>query len=515
MNSMKHILYIIFLIIPSLAYSFNNNMDTLHIKEWKILYKQSKSLGLIKKKSNWKQIDITSKIKLPYPSKREFQYAWLKATIEIDKPEKYYGISFGRVYNTYRVYLNDKLLGYRSPGETENIHLPANLTIPQGALKKGINEIYIYLGVFRVGFNGGLPDGVKIQTRENHRRLTNWHNLIYNIIPLSVILLLLLGIVRTFIAFLMDRKQIFFLYAMLMMIFYCNYIFLIFSPYKLVKFYYVPSLLAISGPLLGIIFVLIIQSLYHVKLNEQNRILFPILIFGTGSTIFAELYMETFYINPIIGFVVTILFMLYATYMIYSLNKLKPDRFKFYATLILVNLMSFGGTLETAFLIMGDIFPYIITPFFSPLLIIGLTLLGMRDSQNRIFELRLLYENLRKAKGVSKKTITNSTEEKIKVILDFIQKNYKSDISREGLASAVGMNPNYFSSQFKEYTGKKINDYINELRINNAVEKLRDSEIRIIDVALSSGFDCLSTFNRLFKIVMKKSPTDYRKELKS
>ena len=105
------------------------------------------------------------------------------------------------------------------------------------------------------------------------------------------------------------------------------------------------------------------------------------------------------------------------------------------------------------------------------------------------------------------------TEEKIQKVINYIHENYTFDISREGLAAAVGMNPNYFSSQFKEFTGRKINDYINELRVNEAMDRLKDKDVKIIDAALATGFDSLSTFNRAFRHCTGKTPTEYRAEL--
>ena len=99
-------------------------------------------------------------------------------------------------------------------------------------------------------------------------------------------------------------------------------------------------------------------------------------------------------------------------------------------------------------------------------------------------------------------------------LIDFIKENYKSDLTRDGLAEAAGMNTYYFSKKFSEYTGKKINDYINELRIEDALKQLKDMETSIINIAFAVGFESLSTFNRSFKAVTGQTPSAYRKELK-
>lgn len=107
--------------------------------------------------------------------------------------------------------------------------------------------------------------------------------------------------------------------------------------------------------------------------------------------------------------------------------------------------------------------------------------------------------------------ISNFTREKLERALAFIKENYQSDISREGLAAQVDLSPNYFSALFAEYTGKKLNDYIIDLRIEKAAELLKATEDKIIDIAYASGFENLRTFNRSFKKKMGITPQEYRK----
>jgi two-component system response regulator YesN len=125
---------------------------------------------------------------------------------------------------------------------------------------------------------------------------------------------------------------------------------------------------------------------------------------------------------------------------------------------------------------------------------------------NKNRELSHLYDSLKEDEPV----INDMTREKLEKILGFIKDNYTCDISREGLAAALGMNPNYMSTLFKKYTGLKINDYINKLRIEAAAQQLSGSETKIIEIAYSVGFESLTTFNRVFKAVMGKTPTEYR-----
>jgi len=123
-------------------------------------------------------------------------------------------------------------------------------------------------------------------------------------------------------------------------------------------------------------------------------------------------------------------------------------------------------------------------------------------------ESALLYDRLKTGRESDK--ITTLTEEKIKKALEYIEKNYIANISREGLAASLDINPDHLGKAFKSYTGKKISDYINELRIKEAADKLIHEDEKIIDIAFSVGYETLSTFNRAFLKIMKISPKKYR-----
>ncbi|MCP4176774.1 MAG: helix-turn-helix transcriptional regulator [bacterium] len=135
-------------------------------------------------------------------------------------------------------------------------------------------------------------------------------------------------------------------------------------------------------------------------------------------------------------------------------------------------------------------------------------------TREKRIELEKLYQDLKfKNRNTENPAITESSKEKLNSIIEFINNNYFSDITREGLAKAVEMSPNYMSNLFKEYTGQKINDYINELRVKSAASKLQEEQAKIINIAFSVGFDSLTTFNRSFKKTMGVTPSQYRSDI--
>ncbi|MGO4109897.1 AraC family transcriptional regulator [Paenibacillus sp. YAF4_2] len=93
----------------------------------------------------------------------------------------------------------------------------------------------------------------------------------------------------------------------------------------------------------------------------------------------------------------------------------------------------------------------------------------------------------------------------------YLQQNYRHDISLDNCAEHVGTNPFYLSKSFKVVTGKNFIDYLTELRIEKAKELLRDSEMKINDVAEQVGYQH-SYFNRIFKKLEGMTPTSYREQ---
>jgi AraC-like DNA-binding protein len=177
----------------------------------------------------------------------------------------------------------------------------------------------------------------------------------------------------------------------------------------------------------------------------------------------------------------------------------------------------------------GVLFPVMILPGFSALLYAGLTLVlvtrffamkgtmaNLKTAANDFFasNTRLsdhLLEAARSKGGSASHTINDRTEEKILQVMGHIEKNFTRDLTREGLASLVNIHPDNLGRMFKQYAGRKLGDYVNELRVNEAARRLVDSEENIIHIAFLAGFDSLRTFNRAFLKIMQISPEVYRK----
>ena len=92
----------------------------------------------------------------------------------------------------------------------------------------------------------------------------------------------------------------------------------------------------------------------------------------------------------------------------------------------------------------------------------------------------------------------------------FIEQHSGDELSLTKVAKAVNISPNHLSEKFKQVTGVNFVDYIARMRFQRASDLLLHSDRRISEIAFATGFQSLSQFNRVFKNLSGRSPTDYR-----
>ncbi|MFJ7974311.1 AraC family transcriptional regulator [Peribacillus sp. JNUCC 23] len=95
--------------------------------------------------------------------------------------------------------------------------------------------------------------------------------------------------------------------------------------------------------------------------------------------------------------------------------------------------------------------------------------------------------------------------------IDFIHKHYKEPIKVETLANIEHYHPVYYSSWFKQKTGKSPKAYITELRLNDAKQLLKKTSWSISSISEELGFENSSSFTRWFVKYEGKPPQKYRK----
>jgi AraC-like DNA-binding protein len=94
---------------------------------------------------------------------------------------------------------------------------------------------------------------------------------------------------------------------------------------------------------------------------------------------------------------------------------------------------------------------------------------------------------------------------------DYIEAHLGEKISLADLASASGLSRMHFAALFRASTGLRPLKYIQRRRIEYAQATLANSDLSVVDIALSVGFQSQAHFSTVFKHVVGESPVRWRR----
>ncbi len=96
-------------------------------------------------------------------------------------------------------------------------------------------------------------------------------------------------------------------------------------------------------------------------------------------------------------------------------------------------------------------------------------------------------------------------------IREFVESHYSDpDISTRVIYKDLGIpQDRVFALVMSEY-GVTFKQLINKMRIQEAKRLLRETDLRVIDIALNLGFNNISYFNNIFKANVGVTPSDFR-----
>ena len=100
--------------------------------------------------------------------------------------------------------------------------------------------------------------------------------------------------------------------------------------------------------------------------------------------------------------------------------------------------------------------------------------------------------------------------EKFMSICSYINDHCTEALSIDALASMAGFSKYHFSRLFKQFTGISCYEYLISRRLAYAERLLLQPDLSITEVAMQSGFNSLSTFNRIFKTAKSCTPSSYK-----
>ena len=95
--------------------------------------------------------------------------------------------------------------------------------------------------------------------------------------------------------------------------------------------------------------------------------------------------------------------------------------------------------------------------------------------------------------------------------LRYISEHFEDDLSLQSVSDALGIHKAHLSRLFKTCSGIHFTDYLNAVRCSKALSEIMKCypEINLSEIAYSSGFGSIRSFNRVFKDIYGTSPSEY------
>jgi AraC-like DNA-binding protein len=111
----------------------------------------------------------------------------------------------------------------------------------------------------------------------------------------------------------------------------------------------------------------------------------------------------------------------------------------------------------------------------------------------------------------------SGTVEKRTQIIDrlthYVVENHRENITLKSAAKALGYEEHYLSRCFHQVIPMHFSRYVNLYRVDTAMELLQNENLTMGEIAESSGFQSVRSFNRAFRMITGKAPSDvYRQD---
>ena len=104
-------------------------------------------------------------------------------------------------------------------------------------------------------------------------------------------------------------------------------------------------------------------------------------------------------------------------------------------------------------------------------------------------------------------------EDPLHFALEYINMNFREQLTVEKVAKVVHLNPVYFGHLFKKSYGVSFNSYLNSRKVMFA-KNLLINGMKVTEACFESGFESLSNFLKVFKAQTGQSPKEYQKKKK-
>jgi two-component system response regulator YesN len=107
-------------------------------------------------------------------------------------------------------------------------------------------------------------------------------------------------------------------------------------------------------------------------------------------------------------------------------------------------------------------------------------------------------------------------EKQMRKAESYMREHYDDEnLSLKTICQEVHMSASYFSTMFKQHTGKTFVEYLTGRRMEKAKELLKFTDLKNYEIASKIGYADPNYFSVLFKKLTGDSPTEYRQKTAS
>lgn len=99
-------------------------------------------------------------------------------------------------------------------------------------------------------------------------------------------------------------------------------------------------------------------------------------------------------------------------------------------------------------------------------------------------------------------------------ILEMVERQYAEELTLNGVAKTIGLNPEYAGKLFRSEMGMSFSEYLNRCRIAHILEcMIHDPSLSFEQLAPCMGFPDLRNFYRVFKRIMQTTPGKFKESI--
>ncbi len=150
---------------------------------------------------------------------------------------------------------------------------------------------------------------------------------------------------------------------------------------------------------------------------------------------------------------------------------------------------------------------------------------GGKDVFGEMKVIKDMYVNILKIKNIDElmdwlKVVINSSVDYLSIeddrnnklierVLIYIHNNYAGEINLKTIASEFSINTAYLGQLFKKQMGESFTNYLNRYRVEQAIELMSKSNLKVNEISKSVGYYNISYFYTVFKKITGVSPNEY------